>query len=168
MKFTKKAFRAALKANDQTKVWYLTAIKFGRTPTRKEVHDLIEEVADTISDIRKAYDFSYNSERKRILEIKMRKAEYDNQRISHHIPKYWRGNVDYRMDALEILRRLLTEKPSNYTKVPMMGNNHLYFCSPAYGHKDYNKVMTCRIEGNEVFCNKVIEIGERFLARKSA
>ena len=71
-------------------------------------------------------------------------------------------------EALAMLRRLLTEKLGNYTKVPMMGHTHLYFCSPVYGHADYNKVMTCNIEGNEIFCKKVVDLGERILAKKSA
>ena len=32
MKFTKTAFRAALKANDRTEVWHLSAVKIGRKP----------------------------------------------------------------------------------------------------------------------------------------
>ena len=64
-----------------------------------------------------------------------------------------------------MLRRLLTENPSNYTKMPMMGHTYLYFCSPSYGHADYNKVCTCSIEGNEEFVNKIVKIGEKFMAK---
>lgn len=74
---------------------------------------------------------------------------------------------DGRADALAMLRRLLTENPSNYTKVPMMGHTHLYFCSPSYGHADYNKVRTCSIEGNEEFVNKIVNIAERFMAKRN-
>ena len=162
MKFTKRAFRAALKANDQTKVWYLTAIKFGRTPTRKEVHDLIEEVADTIRDDRKAYAMAYDSQRKQRIQAAETMAWYRRGAYGQY------GDSHYRNEALEMLRDLLTENHGNYTKVPMLGRTRLYFCSPAYGHADYNKVRTCKIEGNEVFCDKVIEIGNRFLERKSA
>lgn len=156
MKFTKKALRAALKANNQTEVWHLTAVKFGRTPLKKEVYDLIKEVASTIRNDRKAYAVAYNSSRKEyqrraIDEAWMRRGAY-------------RQN-DGRADALNMLRRLLTENPSNYTKVPMMGHTHLYFCSPKYGHADYNKVCTCNIEGNEEFVNKIVKIGEKFRAK---
>lgn len=156
MKFTKKALRAALKANNQTEVWHLTAVKFGRTPLKKEVYDLIKEVASTIRNDRKAYAVAYNSSRKEyqrraIDEAWMRRGAY-------------RQN-DGRADALNMLRRLLTENPSNYTKVPMMGHTHLYFCSPQYGHADYNKVCTCNIEGNEEFVNKIVKIGEKFRAK---
>ena len=156
MKFTKKALRAALKANNQTEVWHLTSVKFGRTPLKKEVYDLIKEVASTIRDYRKAYAMAYNSSRKEdqrraIDEAWMRRGAY-------------RQN-DGRADALNMLRRLLTENCDNYTKVPMLGHTHLYFCSPSYGHADYNKVRTCTIEGNEEFVNKIVKIGEKFMAK---
>lgn len=161
MKFTKKAFRAALKANDQTKVWYLAAIKFGRTPTRKEVHDLIEEVADTIRDDRKAYSIAYKSQRKQRFEAAELMAWYNRGAYGQY------GDSHYRTVALDMLRKLHDENHGSYTKVPMLGHTRLYFCSPVHGHSDYNKVRTCAIEGNEAFCNKIVELGERIFAKKA-
>lgn len=156
MKFTKKALRAAIKANNQIEVWHLTAVKFGRTPSKKEVYDLIKEVASTIRDDRKAYAMAYNASRKEAQrramdEAWMRRGAY-------------RQN-DGRADALNMLRRLLTENCGNYTKVPMLGHTRLYFCHPGYGHADFNKVRTCTIEGNEEFVNKIVKIGEKFMAK---
>ena len=159
MKFTKKAFRAAIKANNQTEVWHLTAVKFGRTPTRNEVYDLIKEVASTIRDERKAYSMSYNSQRKQRNEA----AEIMAWSKRGAYGQY--GDSHYRAVALIMLRRLLTEDHSNYTKVPIIGHTHLYFCSPSYGHADYNKICTCSIEGNEEFVNKIVKIGEKFMAK---
>ena len=162
MRFTKKAFRAALKANDQTKVWHLTAVKIGRTPTRNEVYDLIKEIANTICDERKAYSMAYNSQRKQRNEAAETMAWYKRGAYGQY------GDSHYRQEALTMLRRLLTEDHDNYTKVPMLGHTRLYFCSPAYGHADYNKVRTCAIEGNESFCEKVCEIARRNLAKQEA
>ena len=162
MKFTKKAFRAALKANDQTKIWHLTAVKFGRTPTRNEVYDLIKVLASTIRDERKAYFMAYNSQRKQRIYAAETMAWYKRCAYGQY------GDSHYRTVALEMLRELHDENHGNYTKVPMLGHTRLYFCSPVYGHADYNKVRTCNIEGNEKFCNKVVELGERILAKKSA
>ena len=159
MKFTKTAFRAALKANDQTEIWHLTAVKFGRTPTRNEVYDLIREGASTIRDERKAYSMSYNSQRKQHNEAAEIMAWYKRGAYGQY------GDSHYRAEALIMLRRLLTEDHGNYTKVPMMGHTHLYFCSQSYGHADYNKVRTCSIEGNEEFVNKIVKIGEKFMAK---
>lgn len=159
MTFTKKAFRAALKANDQTKVWRLAAIKMGRTPTMRDVYTMVKEISSSKRDEMKSFDIAYKSirkeaQRRAIEEAWIRRGAY-------------RQN-DGRADALEMLRRLLTENCGNYTKVPMLGHTHLYFCHPGYGHADYNKVRTCNIEGNENFCNKVVALGERILAKKSA
>ena len=174
-KFTKKAFRAALKANDQTRVWYLSAIKFGRTPTRKEVQDLIEEVADTIRDNKKAHFMAFQSQRWE----KIFAAETNAWIARGGYRQY--GIHHYRSVALEMLRRLATEQVTSYTKVPMFGTTHLYFCSPTYGHKDYNKVRTCRlnseltydpaskchVDTQAAWCKKIVELGERIYARKA-
>lgn len=158
MKFTKKALRAALKANDQTKVWHLTAIKLGRMPERLDVLHLVEEIATTKHDYKKAWDVAFrgNDCRRGALadKIFLKRGGYRQYDDSH-----------YKSEALQMLRRLLTENPGNYTKVPMMGHTHLYFCSPSYGHADYNKVRTCNIEGNEEFVNKIVKIGEKFMAK---
>lgn len=159
MKFTKTAFRAALKANNRTEVWHLAAIKIGRTPTRHEVYTMVKEISNSQRDAGRAFSIAYDSsrkdaQRKAIDEAWMRRGAY-------------RQN-DGRADALDMLRRLLTENCGNYTKVPMLGHTHLYFCSPSYGHADYNKVRTCAIEGNEKFCEKVCEIARRHLAKLEA
>lgn len=158
MKFTKKAFCAALKANDQTKVWQLAAVKLGRKPERLEVLHLVEELATTNRDYKKAWAVAFrdNDFRRGAFAdaIFLKRGGFRQYDDSH-----------YRSVALQMLRRLLTEIPSNYTKVPMMGNTHLYFCSPSYGHADYNKVCTCSIEGNEEFVNKIVKIGEKFMEK---
>lgn len=153
MKFTKTAFRAALKANDKTKVWQLVAISLKRTPTKTEVCNYVEKFSSTLRDFRKAYNMAYGRREK-------------NTSTKMIYPKYTVSLE--RGAALAMLRRLLTEKPSNYTKVPVMGHTHLYFCSPSYGHADYNKVCTCNIEGNEAFCEKVCKIARRHLAKLEA
>lgn len=70
-------------------------------------------------------------------------------------------NHYYKTKALKMLRKLITEKLTNYSKIAMYGQTHLYFCSPIYGHKDYDKVRCCKIEGNENFCFKIIELSNR-------
>lgn len=158
-KFTKKDFRAALKANDQTEVWHLAAIKMGRTPTRHEVYTMVKEIAKTMRDEKIAFAIAYNSirkdaQRRAIDEAWMRRGAYLQN--------------DGRADALEMLRRLLTENCGNYTKVPMLGHTRLYFCHPCFGHADYNKVRTCAIEGNEAFCEKICKIAKRNLEKLEA
>ena len=152
MKFTKTAFRAALKSNDQTEVWHLTAVKIGRKPERRDVLHLVLELATTNRDYKKAWTVAFR--------------DNDCRRGAFAVRQY--DAFHYRSVALQMLRRLLTENPSNYTKVPVMGHTHLYFCSQSYGIDDYNKVCTCKIEGNENFCEKICDIARRHLAKLEA
>ena len=173
-KFTKTAFRKALRENDQTEVWHLAAIKYGRTPTRKEVQCLVELVADTTSANHKAFPMAYTSLRKSNLREIMAKA-WDRRGAYRQYDIHY-----YREKALKLLRELAVE-PLNYhyTKVPMSGMTHLYFCSPHFGHADYNKVCTCPLNGPLVtdrrgkrydpqaaWCSKVIELGNRIYSKK--
>ena len=162
MKFTVKAFRAALKANDQTLVWKLAARSIRHTPDRKDVYELIKKHSNTIRDSKKAYSMAYKSQRKQRFEAAELMAWYKRGAYGQY------GDSHYRTVAIAMLRRLASENVSSYTKVPMLGHTRLYFCSPSYGHSDYNKVRTCNIEGNETFVNKVIDLGERIFAKKSA
>lgn len=84
-----------------------------------------------------------------------------------------------RTKALMMLRRLYEEPITNYSKIAMFGINHLYFCSPVYGHKDYNKVRTCLLNGHLTidengipydkqasWCEKVVELSNRIYQKK--
>ena len=157
MRFTKKAFRAALKANDQTEVWRLVSLEIGSKPTRTQVYNAVVELSTTseITTMRRARKMAYGE------GAKKRMAQ--NACIASWAKRGGMRQYSQKTEALAMLRRLLTENPSNYTKVPMMGHTHLYFCSPSYGHADYNKVRTCAIEGNEAFCEKVCEIAKRHI-----
>ena len=61
MKFTKKAFRAALKANDQTEVWRLVSLEIGSKPTRTQVYNAVVELSTTseITTMRRARKMAY-------------------------------------------------------------------------------------------------------------
>ena len=162
MKFTKTAFRAALKANDQTEVWRLVSLKIGSKPTKTQVYNAVVELSTTseLTTMRRARKMAYGE------GAKKRMAQYAC--IASWAKRGGMRQYSQKTEALAMLRRLLTEKPSNYTKVPMMGHTHLYFCHPGYGHADYNKERTCTIEGNEAFCEKVCEIARRHLAKLEA
>lgn len=152
-KVTKKEIREAVKANDRTKVWHLCALKLGRTPTKKEVCEIVEEINE-----RKAYFFSYEATERTLTHIKLIDELF--------IKKGAYRSINYKEVALRMLRRLWEEEISSYTKVPMLGFTRLYFCSPYYRHDDYNKVRTCEIKGNEEFCKKIVELGERIYQKK--
>ena len=75
---------------------------------------------------------------------------------------------------------LATEDVTGYTKVPLFGFHHLYFCSPSYGHRDYNKVRTCVLNGplatdkngnrydpQAAWCDKILDLGKRIYFKKT-
>lgn len=158
-KVTKKEIRAAIKANDRTKVWHLCALKLGRTPTKNEVYDIISK--DILPyNFNKAWHFTHEDTERTKLR---RELDFALWRKKGCYEQY-----DYKSEALCMLRRLWEEEVTSYTKVPMFGFTRLYFCSPDYGHGDYNKVRTCEIKGNEEFCNKVLELGKRIYQKKVA
>lgn len=64
--------------------------------------------------------------------------------------------------VIAALKKFISNPASNYAKQPMYGFTHLYFCSPVYGHKDYNKWMAIPIKGNERFCELVVKLGEKY------
>ena len=79
-------------------------------------------------------------------------------------------NTELRISAIHHLKNEIDNFKRgfvNYVKVPMYGHTQLYFCSPIYGHNDYNK-FTCglKIQGNEQFINKLIEISKRAIKIK--
>lgn len=175
MKFTKKAFREALKTNDQTKVWHLASLKLGPKPQRRDVFMMIEEIAETKRDEKKSFLFAYESLHRKKNESALSEAFYRRSFIGAE------GLVYYRQIALKMLRRLYDEPLTNYTKVPMFGIHHLYFCHPGFGHCDYNKVCTCLLNGplavdkngnrydpQASWCQKVVELGNRIYVKKVA
>ena len=173
MKFTKKAFRYALKHNDQTQVWYLATLYYRRQPVREEVQDLIYRMADCERDRAKGQRMAYESLRKDKLRMQIAIA-WNNRGAYRQYDIHY-----YRKTALEMLRRLYDEPLSSHTKIPMFGHTHLYFCSPAYKFHDYNKVCTCLLNGplandkngnrydpQAAWCGKVLELGERIYNKK--
>lgn len=84
--------------------------------------------------------------------------------------------------ALIMLRRLYVEPLTSYSKIAMFGMTRLYFCSPIYGHKDYNRVSTCLLlNGNLIYdkfgnrydkqaywCEKVLDLSNRIYQKKLA
>ena len=70
--------------------------------------------------------------------------------------------LERKFKIVNYLKEQIARPKDNYTKVAMLGMTVLYFCSPDFGHSDYNRWRTnLPIEGNEKFINKVISISNR-------
>lgn len=85
-------------------------------------------------------------------------AEYKHSRYTHEDEQYF----GRRWQCVEELKRNIKDGLNNYTKVPVLGYTHLYFVSPYYGHKDYNKWCALPIKGNEKFCETLIKVAKKY------
>lgn len=107
---------------------------------------------------------------------KMDRALYANLSIASHHWRYSHYDEPYiycehgyyeptqKMAIVNYLKEQCADPTSNYAKRPMLGYTHLYFCSPVYGHSDYNKWRALPIEGNERFCEIVIKYADKFFS----
>lgn len=186
MKFTKKAIIAELKviykAQDRTALFMfyheLTGKHGESTSWNAPMRNLFESFC-TSEKMRRV--ISALCETKWLKEV--RNNNYDRAHLEFYGERPHPGIAEItrreRDSALKMLRRLYEEPVTNYTKVPMFGMTHLYFCSPSYGHKDYNKVRTCLLNGplaidsngnrydpQASWCSKVVELGNRIYAKK--
>ena len=149
---TKKEIERILRTEDSTQIYKLFARIHGWVPERRDVYDFICNYAPSIRVYRNAFAITWPQ--KHTLE----RLEIEKECISRH--GFYTGAQ--RHNVADMLRREIMEVGSRYAKRPMLGNTHLYFCSPIYGHDDYNKRRMMPIAGNERFCTLVIKIADRY------
>ena len=59
----------------------------------------------------------------------------------------------------EIVRVMKKSRNTNYLKIFIQGNNHIYLASPIYEHRDYNKSIFCiNTDHNWDICKKANNI----------
>ena len=64
--------------------------------------------------------------------------------------------------AVKKFKEYAQDPKSPYTKRPMMGQTHLYFASPVYRFRDYNKWEVMPIKGNERFCETICKLADKY------
>lgn len=148
-KITKKEIQSTLRSLDCTRIHRLCKLIEGNCEKRT-VMRFIEKYAPTKKVYRKAYDLSYN-------RGYMRHPYLDGG----YVGSKYKHIVDYMLENIK-----LANEGSAYAKVPMMGYTNLYFCSPDYGHSDYNKWRAISIAGNERFCEAVMRYAAKHIINK--
>lgn len=165
-KISKKEIVKTLRTYDVTKICRLHKKVFGEVPV--EIRDFggkKVKCLDGFKLYRWAADYATSRKMDHLLYSALSQA-------SHH----WKHSV-FDLDAVycnngyyepTLKQRIVSETlkfcadpHSRYAKMPMMGFTHLYFCSPVYGHSDYNKWCAIEIKGNERFCELVVAIARR-------
>lgn len=150
---SKKAIGNVLRTMDATKIYNLYRQVTGEKPDHNKVWRFIEEYAPTKRIKKRAYWFCMGIRNKHEMErIKVDDYNFHNGR----------RNVFQRAYIVDYLKKQCLNPESNYAKRPMLGFTGLYFCSPAYGHSDYNKWRACDIKGNEDFCEAVIRYANKY------
>ena len=150
-RITKKEIQAVLRSLDATAIYRLHYRMFGNV-CKGEVYQFIKDYAPAMYVRAKAYKIAYNGKN----DIRRRIIDSDVIRM-HGI---YHGND--LIEAVNYVKQQCAEAGSDYAKRPMMGKTHLYFCSPVYGHNDYNKVRSIPIAGNERFCELLIKYADKY------
>lgn len=121
---------------------------------QKNVYNFVEKYAPSKTLKRCAFAIAYPKKHENY------RVWIDDKVIRKH--GIYHGN-----DLIEFvgyLKKQCADASSSYAKRPMLGNTHLYFCSPIFGHSDYNKVRSIPIAGNERLCELAIKYADKYFA----
>lgn len=149
-KITKKHIVKVLRGRDLTQIYQLVHIINGGKIDSRDVIHFVHEYAPSDKvwdDIWRGIHCTPNREHK--YRNFCREAEFNEQNKKHL--------------AMQHLREEIARGTDNYTKRPVLGHTHLYFCSPFYGHRDYNKWSAMEIEGNERFCELIVKLADKYI-----
>lgn len=147
---TKKHIVEVLRSRDLTKIFHLVHIINGNKTDKHEVFAFVKKNAPSdkvIHDI--WWKMFIDTDRHFSLRDSRREMEFYNKNVRH--------------EAIRRLREEIARGTDNYTKRPILGHTHLYFCSPFYGHRDYNKWSAMEIEGNERFCELIVKLADKYI-----
>lgn len=149
---SKKAIEKIIRTMDPTQIFRLYVHIYGVKAERAKVMDFIKEFAPSEKAYRSAYRLAYPDKHM------MERYHLDLEILQRH--GFYQGDKKQRIVAY--LKEQCEDVKSPYAKRPMYGRTGLYFCSPVYGHQDYNKHRMLDLEGNEKFCRLVIAYGNKF------
>ena len=147
---TKKEIEAVLRSMDQTAIFRTYFKLYGIKPKYHNVARFIKDFAPT----KKIEDAAW-----KLVETNASKSDY-----------YYRYNADVAWVAehwpvsyiAKYFKAQLERRFGKYAKKPFLGETHLYFCSPMFGLRDYNKWRSISIKGNEKLCDLLIRIADKY------
>ena len=149
MRVTKKEIARVLRTLDRTAIFNLYHRIYGRISrvTRSLIVDFIKTNAPSAKVANAAYNIVFCPDRN---------TEVCYKGVHGHF------EPTPRQEVTQFLLEQCKNPTSAYAKKPILGHTHLYFASPAFGHKDYNRWRALPIAGNEAFCDAVIKYAQRF------
>ena len=145
---TKKEIEAVLRSMNQTAIFRTYFKLYGIRPEQYNVVRFIDEFAPTKKIKRVSWTLTEPNRHK-----KVRLYRVDSNWLAENWP------VSY---IVRYFRDELSRGLTPYTKRPFLCKTHLYFCSPVYGHGDYNKWRSVSIKGNERLCDTLIRLADKY------
>lgn len=152
-RITKKEIQAVLRTLDVTAIYRLHHKLYG-TASACGVYDFVKQYAPSASVRAAAGRIAFCTKN-------IAKRMCCNNYVIRKHGTYHGNDL---IEAVDYVKRQCAEAGSAYAKRPMLGKTHLYFCSPLYGHNDYNKVRSIPIAGNERFCELLIKYADKYFA----
>lgn len=152
-RITKKEIQAVLRSLDVTAIYRLHYRLYG-TVSKSGVYDFIKQYAPS----KRVSKFAIAALGAASHNVKRRVID------SEVIRRSGAYHGDDLIELVDYVKQQCAESGSDYAKRPMMGRTHLYFCSPLYGHSDYNKFRSIPIVGNERFCELLIKYADKYFA----
>lgn len=148
---SKKYIQSVIRTMDATQIFRLVHIIYGGKVEREQVYDFIQEFAPTNKTYKAAYMIAYT-----------RNSYQAEPTAMIHASLSFRKDNEKHI-AIQALRDEIARGFDSYTKRPIMGHTHLYFASPVYQHRDYNKWRAMKIEGNEHFCEVICRLADKYI-----
>lgn len=148
--YTRRQINDILRTMNREAIYRLCKDLTGRTD-RPMVYQIVKQYAPTAKLRSAAMSIAYPGTRQSAVESMdqaLKSAEYNRANARHLAAKRLREEIAHTRD--------------NYTKVPMTDGTNLYFASPNYGLKDYNRAYMMPVRGNEKFCDLLLSISHRY------
>lgn len=119
---TKKHIQETLRTLDRTAIFKLAKAKGVNVANRVDVMNFIKDYAPTQKVYKAAYNIAF-----------YKRCNYNTAIDNAYTPLTTIGDVIHHAKAQK------NEGWSNYTKILIEGNAHIYWAHPLYKHQDYNK-----------------------------
>lgn len=151
-----KEIHEVLKTQDSTKIYRLYKSIYGKPVTSVNIYFFIEWYAPNKKIRNAAMEIAVWNKPSAIYN------RYElSKRMERNREEFCKENpIQY---VMQIFRHEIARGLDNYSKFPIIGDGKLYFASPIYKLKDYNKFEVIPIKGNEQFCETLCRYVEKYL-----
>lgn len=154
-RISKKYIVKVLRSMNTTEIFRLYHQIYGGKVTADDVYTFIDEFITSLRTYRKIHTEVFDT-------LHHYKSIDDPQRLDQSRKAWDFREKNAKHLAVQALREEIARGLDGYTKRPIMGRTHLYFASPVYGHRDYNKWRSIEIKGNEHFCEVICRLADKY------